>query len=368
MPHRFSIFSFTTLLIARVAVWWRRFSPLTHIAVAYLIACFGICLLHGCSDAKAITPGVSPSASVSPSVDEGLRDKDLGKLIEGNAMQHTFLIRNTTARPFTLTAIKKSCGCETANVKEGMIVPAGGLLRVPYSVPAHGAGTRTGQLVLTTDASDKSLQKIVLTLRADIQPIVWASPTQVMFGTVMEGTSADQEVRVESILPGLLESYREVATSRSLVKVELLSKSSEALVFKVVLAPDAPVGAVQDFIHICFDNNDHPQLNIKIEAQKHGPFAASPKVLIVPAFAGEDVHTRHIRITSTKPGKFGIDHVECAASVTVDPPPTEPQEAFDLTIRFARPTRGEALNSIVFHMEPPGQVNVPVRYVSIAVP
>ncbi len=180
----------------------------------------------------------------------------------------------------------------------------------------------------------------------------------------MEGQSATQEVRVESILPGLLDSYREVATSRNLVHVELLTQSSKALVFKVVLAPDAPVGAVQDFIHICFDNNDHPQLNVKIEADKNGPFTASPRVLIVPAFVAEETHTRRMRITSAQPGKFGIDHVECAASVTVDPYPADPQAAFDLTLRFARPTRGEALNTIVFHTTLAGNVKVPVRYVS----
>ncbi len=364
VPNRYSIFLFTTPVIAAAAFWGRWLTPTTRVASASLLGLLCLSLLPGCTDAKALTPTVSPSASV----DEGTRHKDLGQLTEGDAMQHTFLIRNTTDKPFTLTAIKKSCGCETANVTEGMIVPAGELLSVPYSIPAHGSGERTGQLVITTDASDELLQKIVLTLRAEIQPLVWASPTQVMFGTVMEGESAEQEVRVESILPGLLDSYREVATSRSLVHVELLSQSSEALVFQVVLAPDAPVGAVQDFIHICFDNNDHPQLNVKIEAQKNGPISAAPRVLIVPAFAAEETHTRRMRITSIKPGKFTIKRVECAASVTVDPYPAEPQAAFDLTIRFARPTRGESLNTIVFHTDPPGQVLVPVRYVSTPAP
>ena len=364
MPDRVGIFSFTNPMIANRVVWWRRFFPATCVAAALVTALLGLNLLPGGTDAKALTPVVSQPTSA----DEGIRHKDLGKLTEGDPLQHTFLIRNSTAQPFKLLTIKKSCGCETANVKEGMIVPAGGLLSVPYSIPAHGAGERRGQLVITTDASDELLQNITLTLRAEIHPIVWATPTQVMFGSVLEGAAAEQEVRVESILPGLLESYREVATSRSLVNVQLLTQSSEALVFKVVLAPDAPVGAVQDFIHICFDNNDHPQLNVKIEAQKTGPFAASPRVLIVPAFAADETHTRRMRITSAQPGKFGIQRVECAASVTVDPYPSEPQDAFDLTIRFARPKRGEPLNSIVFHTVPPGQLTVPVRYVSTPAP
>ena len=199
MPDRLTIFFFTHPIIASVAVWpgWLFFTR--PVARASLSAAICVVLLHGCTDAKALTPTVSPSASV----EEGIRDKDLGQLTEGDPMQYTFQIRNTANNPFTITAIKKSCGCETANVTEGMIVPVGELLSVPYSIPAHGAGTRQGQLVITTDASDEQLQKIVLTLRAEIQPIVWASPTQVMFGSVMEGQSATQEVRVESILPGL---------------------------------------------------------------------------------------------------------------------------------------------------------------------
>ena len=41
--------------------------------------------------AQSLTPTVSQSASV----DEGIRHKDLGKLTEGDEMQHTFLNRNT---------------------------------------------------------------------------------------------------------------------------------------------------------------------------------------------------------------------------------------------------------------------------------
>ncbi len=155
MPDRLSIFFFTHPIIARVAVWpgWLFFTkPMASVSLS---AALCVVLLHGCTDAKALTPTVSPSASV----DKGIRDKDLGQLTEGDPMQHTFQIRNTANHPFTITAIKKSCGCETANVTEGMIVPAGGLLSVPYSVPAHGAGTRQGQLVITTDASESHFKR-----------------------------------------------------------------------------------------------------------------------------------------------------------------------------------------------------------------
>ncbi len=233
----------------------------------------------GCSD--SIT-----TAATKASADNANRDVDLGKLMQGNELKHTFIVRNTTNKPFTLLAIKKSCGCETTNLSEGTVVLAGASLEVPYSMPGYAAGLRSGRLVLTTDAKAESFKEIVLTLRAEIQAKLWATPAQLQFGTVREGErTEEQTLCIESLVPGLLERFREVTTSRGHVSVELESKTPSALTFRVAFSSDAPVGEVFDLVTLVFDDGNYPQLNVQVRAQG-GPVCGHSEGRNPVAFCG----------------------------------------------------------------------------------
>ena len=109
----------------------------------------------------------STTTSVVPA-DETPREVDLGKLSEGETPSYIFRIRNTSRYAFKVTAVQKSCGCQTANLAEETIVPARELLEVPYSLPTSGTGLQAGKLVINTDSTDERFKEITLTLRAEI--------------------------------------------------------------------------------------------------------------------------------------------------------------------------------------------------------
>ena len=53
-------------------------------------------------------------------------------------------------------------------------------------------------------------------------------------------SKSEQILRIESIVPGLLGTFQDVTTNRGNVVVELAENSSDALVFRVSIAPEAP--------------------------------------------------------------------------------------------------------------------------------
>lgn len=228
------------------------------------------------STRTASNPGTSGDDS-GEAVDER-RDVHVGAVMKGEQVKHTFAVRNTTGKPFTVTGIGKSCGCETANLQVGTIVPARGVLEVPYTVSTHLTGERTRRLVIATNAADESFQEIVLVLRAEVQAQLSADPPQLMFGSVRQGKLAEMELRVNSIVPGLLDRFQDVTISRGLVTVEPTKATAKQLVFRVIFSHDAPAGRVQDIISLRFDDRDFPLLNVRVNANKIGPATVKPKV------------------------------------------------------------------------------------------
>ncbi len=222
-----------------------------------LFALFTVPSVAGCADTAAHS-----NSDLSPVDVDLARHKDLGKLQVGDELKHLFTIRNTTSKPFKLLSIQKACGCETASLVEGALVPVGKDLAFQYSIPVFGAGERAGRLVICTDSDDEAFKQIEFTLRAEVPRTLWATPPHLLFDSNSEDASSPKEFRVESVVPGLLERFREVATSRDLVSVELTHRTNEVLVFAATLRGDAPLGELHDYVSLAFDDRTYPQLNI----------------------------------------------------------------------------------------------------------
>jgi hypothetical protein len=261
-------------------------------------------------------------------------------------------------------AVNKSCGCQTADVKVGTVVPPGEVIRATYTLPAHRSGKLTGSLIITTDATDKTFQEIILTLRADIRPRLWASPPQLQFVAVRESESVEKELRIESADPGLIGTFQEASTSRKLVSVALERKTPDALVFRVTLAPDVPIGESFDLISLRFDNPQHPMLIVRVRARKGHRVAVIPKAVRLPCLVQGEALTRKVRVMSASQAHaaFRIRRVECPKGVTVGEYPTDLRNAFDLAFTFRDPVEPEQRGVITIHTQPLGTVTIAVNH------
>lgn len=320
--------------------------------------------------ASAVQPPSKPAAAAAlPQVVSDLRTVDLGKVIEGNDLRHTFTIRNTTPAPIKVLTVKKSCGCETANVQEGTVVSPGEFLEATYALSKYGAGEKRGHLAITTDAPDDSLRQIDLHLRGEIQPKLWATPSELQLSVVEAATSA-QTLRVESIVPGLLETFQDVTTNRGNVVVTLLEQTSQALTFSVAPAQGAPWGTSYDLIYLAFMSREHPSLNVRVRTRKGHPLAIIPANLRLSSAAAGEAQKRKVRILSpaASSGGFRITSVELPENIFVGELPTEARRSCDVNLTIHRPESTIREQAIVFQTDPPGAVTLTVRYSHSAMP
>lgn len=132
-----------------------------------------VLLSVGCDNGLAPTDQQAPREfEVNLSDDCGeIRDMDLGRIIRGQHLEHTFVIRNTTARDIEIIDIERSCSCEAPNVTLGMQLASGAILEIPYRIPTSRAGEILAKLTLRTNATDPALETIVLTLKGWVEAI-----------------------------------------------------------------------------------------------------------------------------------------------------------------------------------------------------
>jgi hypothetical protein len=333
-------------------------------------------IVIGCSGVRAdrerqtsLTPTVTEPFLVSVEPADRLsaaqadtRTFDFGKVIEGEDLRHLFVVQNTASAPLTILGVKKSCGCEATNIVEGTIIKAGESLEVSYALSKHGSGQRKGQLILTTDAEDESLRRIELHLHAEIQPKVWTTPAEIELNAD-DPSSAEQILKVESIVPGFLASFREATTNRGNVQIELIEQSAEALSFRVGLMLDAPWGTFYDLIYLSFDNKEHRSVNVRVKARKGHPLAIIPATIKLTPSSSSSQRTRKVRILSpgAKSEPFRIAKVECPAGVVVGELPTEPRNICDVTLSFDELPSVLPERAVVFHTEPAGAVTLIVH-------
>lgn len=214
---------------------------------------------HGCSRESDATAGIASDSDaerqlpVVKTISSDQRDVALGELPHGSVPEHTFVVQNTTGRDFTITGIRKSCGCETAKVTEGLVVKSGDTLAIPYILSIHGGGQKSGRLVVETDSSEESFKQLSFTLTARLPRVIWASPEALFFGASPSGRST-QELRVESDIPGLFEKALEIKTSRDLVDIKVKERNHKYIVLQITLRAGAPIGDSHDLIRLSIND------------------------------------------------------------------------------------------------------------------
>jgi hypothetical protein len=278
-------------------------------------------------------------------------------------LSHTFSVRNVGAKEFTVRSVKKSCSCESIDVAAGAVIPAGGVLEVTYALSKYGFGERNGKVVIQTDSETPALQTIELTLHAEVQPKLWATPAEIELSDTSGG---EQILRIESIVPGLLDRFRDATTNRGNVLVTVDERSPTALALRAALAPDAPWGTFYDLIYLSFASREHPSLNVRVKGRKGHPLAVIPAVLNVSAQADGRNGVRTVRIMSpaAATGLFRIVRVDCPEGVVIDELASEARNAFQVRLAFDRFPTNSGEHAVVFYTEPPGAATLMIRFAS----
>lgn len=182
----------------------------------------------------------------------------------GEQIQHDFLIKNEGDATLEITDVHPACGCTVVDF-DSKIEP-GKTGRVSAKVDTQDfAGPISKSIAVFTN--DKTNPKLQLVVKADVKPYIAADPGYARYNYVQgeplrpipqlvwsEDARDMNIVRVTPPYPYLKVAYREAKEEERKKEV----KGRQWLI-DVELTPDAPVGALKDYVEV---ETDHPKQKI----------------------------------------------------------------------------------------------------------
>lgn len=335
-------------------------SPSSPAHPTTLVVLCAVFLSAGCQ--RESTSSVA-SINQPPALDER-REVDLGILKFGADMKHTYLIRNTTQQPISITSIEKTCTCQKLDLMVGTEIAANEVLPIPLTIPTKKIkGRQSGRIMITTDSNETELSRIVLLLTGEVPDSIRAIPPRVVFGVVKPGEAATRTLQIESEVPGLIEKFTGISSLRQTTAVHLSESKAGQLHFEVSLLPSLPSGDVQDTLRLEFDDDVYPTLTVEVLGRKSGEFQVIPSKLVFLAFVGDHPLVRRMRIKAVSGEAVTIEDVKCSNNISVEPLPDQPQAGLDLLVTAKRPTASQENDSMLVLNTDDGKViNIPISY------
>lgn len=193
--------------------------------------------------------------------------KEFDIVPKGDAIHHTFEIKNEGDAPLELTDVRPACGCTVANFDRTIAAGAVGKIEVTVKTDNFAGPISKSISVFTNDVSNP---KIELVVKADVKPYIGVLPGYARYNYV-QGEDVDtisqtlwsedgndfNVVRVEPPYEHLAVDFRVAA------EAERNNKSTgRQWRLDLDLQKDSPVGALRDYVVVY---TDHPkQKTVKI--------------------------------------------------------------------------------------------------------
>jgi hypothetical protein len=201
----------------------------------------------------AAQPAVQPGAVAPLAVAEPAHD--FGKLVKGDNVTHTFVLRNIGDEPVNVVFIKPSCGCTVAEFDK--VIPPGGEGRVTAALDTMTlTGKASSALEVFAEGHETALATLVLS--AEVVSKLYAHPGYARWiyvqheaegtisQTVYSSDGAEFEVlSVEPPMPAIEVSFRPATAEERQAKA-----TGSQWVVDATLDSAAPVGAITGFLTV----------------------------------------------------------------------------------------------------------------------
>lgn len=226
---------------------------------------------------------------------------DAGRVAKGEEIVHDFVIRNEGDAPLHITDVRPACGCTVADYDETIPPGESGKVHAVLDTSTENGGISKGITVLT---DDPETPRVVLTIRAVVEPLVYVRPgyarfiqpkhsepgvvEQIVFTDNFEGL---QILGIESPYP-----FLEV-TTRPATEEERQEKGvGKQWVIRLTLDYEAaPIGALADYVTA---KVNHPQQkSVKI------PVSGFVRPMVVPT--PDEAVFSEVEVTEDEPA-FGV--------------------------------------------------------------
>ena len=141
-------------------------------------------------------------------IEFGTERHDFGRLRQGDQVEHTFVMQSSGTTPLKIRQIKPSCGCTLGSVT--VSDAEGNFGEYTFGDPIEpGRQIKVNAAVNTTNKKNKVQVRIqvmsndpvgthALTLAAEVQPFLVATPQMIQFGDIPMGSQRSQVVDVRT--------------------------------------------------------------------------------------------------------------------------------------------------------------------------
>ena len=240
---------------------------------------------------------------------------DAGVVAKGDAVSHTFQVRNSGAEVLFLREVQPACGCTVAKF-DPEIPPGGtGTVHVVLDTTNFEGPISKPVTVLSSDPTNPSVR---LTIKAQVRSLVAVTPSWLRFQHVVgeeakrttqklwatDGTSL-QILRVESPLPFVEVSYRRAMDD------ELDSQGPPTQwLLTATLVANAPDGPVVGNIVVTTNHPQRPSIEIPLTGYVKPLISIQPTTVDFGHFQGSEAVRESVVLTNNGPTDFEIASVE----------------------------------------------------------
>lgn len=219
---------------------------------------------------------IQPSAVVDEPV------FDAGKVSKGKMVVHDFTIRNAGQAPLQITEVRPACGCTVADYDETIAPGETGKIHAELDTTDFAGGISKGLTVFTNDPENP---RLVLTMKANVEPHVYLRPGFARFvqteaaeaGSVQQLIFTDdfdqlKILDVKSPYPFVEVSHR-LATEE---EREEMGKGPQYVVTVTLNYGEAPVGALAEYVRLKVNHPDQDEVSIPVSG------FVRPMVVVTP--------------------------------------------------------------------------------------
>lgn len=315
---------------------------------------------------------------------------DFGKVdpIVRPQLEHTFTLRNQSAKPVVISRLQASCGCTGVflgdqNVRSGnaeRTVAPGEQLDVRLSVDV--TRLRGGKLhkPVWVYLQDGAMPAVTLEMAADLLEVVSVSPPQLNFGRVVAGAKPAQTVtvtldpRLANGAPALTSSSPDVLVAPTDTKAPTTTASdgkpqSVVRTYTVTLSPRAGLGTLSALLSFAPRPTNTPPaalavpspstatlpallagVQVPVAAQVEGSVSAVPTTLVFGTITKGQAATRQITLVGVSPdalkklsvasGSPWLSARLRASEPAPSEPPVSPTMLLEVTLATTAPPGG----------------------------
>jgi hypothetical protein len=285
---------------------------------------------------------------------------DLGKVLAGKPLKHTFSFVNSGANPVEIVEARASCGCLAPVVTQQVCAPGKtGVIRLDINTLSQPAGRNTWRVTVTQRSGDQTSEN-TLSISADLEREIEVQPTAVTL--VSESALAHEIVVTDSRERPFKVTEARSTSSRLSVRVAEHSRNADGKhCWKIELrmAGDCSAGRYDEAVMIYTDDPDYPELKVPVTIVKQSAkrLMANPSRVTLLAAIGQAVPSRLVLIRAAENQTVIIDRitVDHPAIVTSWAPGPGNCATVKISVNRGRVAGTELKSNIHIHVSKPFQ-------------